>query len=137
MGNFISGTFVKFFDFYGGIAIMIALFAISLLIIFEAKLSLDSFMFWRKYRDESICKVVQHSDGVGIGRRADVTRLRGPGAVRRRRPLQGLRHFGPPAEYFRFSGRSVRYLGALLCSPAWRTTLASLSSASAAFARSE
>ena len=52
VGNLISGIFVRFFDFYGGLAIMIALFAISLLIIFEAKLSLDSFMFWRRSREE-------------------------------------------------------------------------------------
>ena len=37
VGNFISGVFVKFFDFYGGLSIMIALFAISLLIIFERR----------------------------------------------------------------------------------------------------
>ena len=52
VGNFISGTFVKFFDFYGGLAIMVALFIISLLIIFEANLSLESFMFWRKFKKE-------------------------------------------------------------------------------------
>ncbi|HJN62826.1 MAG TPA: DNA translocase FtsK 4TM domain-containing protein [Candidatus Paceibacterota bacterium] len=52
VGNFISGVFVKFFDFYGGLSIMIALFAISLLIIFEAKLSKESFLFWRKFKKD-------------------------------------------------------------------------------------
>jgi len=52
VGNFISGIFVKFFDFYGGLAIMVALFLISILIIFEAKLSRDSLMFWKRFRKE-------------------------------------------------------------------------------------
>jgi len=52
VGSLISKVFVKFFDFYGGLVIMIALFAISILIIFEARLSGDSLAFWRRSHEE-------------------------------------------------------------------------------------
>ncbi|PIP86404.1 cell division protein FtsK [Candidatus Campbellbacteria bacterium CG11_big_fil_rev_8_21_14_0_20_44_21] len=47
VGGFISGIFSKFFDIYGGLVILTALFIISLLIIFEAKLNKEFFLFWR------------------------------------------------------------------------------------------
>jgi DNA segregation ATPase FtsK/SpoIIIE, S-DNA-T family len=53
VGGFISGTSIRFFDFFGGLAIMIALFIISLLVMFEAKLSLDSFMFWKHLKNDT------------------------------------------------------------------------------------
>jgi DNA segregation ATPase FtsK/SpoIIIE, S-DNA-T family len=52
IGGAISNISVRFFDTYGGFAILVAFFAISLLLIFEAKFSLESFMFWKRYNKE-------------------------------------------------------------------------------------
>jgi DNA segregation ATPase FtsK/SpoIIIE, S-DNA-T family len=51
LGNFISGIFTKLFDFYGGLAILVTILIISILVIFELKISLESLMFWRRFRN--------------------------------------------------------------------------------------
>lgn len=49
IGNFISSPLVKLFDFYTSIIVLIALLAISSLIIFETKLNTDSFSAFIKF----------------------------------------------------------------------------------------
>ncbi len=49
VGHLISFPLVKLFDFYASIIILLALLAISILIIFEAELRIDYFFFWKKF----------------------------------------------------------------------------------------
>jgi len=53
IGNLISYPFLKLFDFYASVVILIAFLFISLVLIFETKITLDSILFWRRWKKES------------------------------------------------------------------------------------
>jgi len=61
IGNALSGLSVKLFDFYASLIVFLALFAISLLILFEAKLSFESFLFWRRSKKDD-----DYDDGIEL-----------------------------------------------------------------------
>lgn len=52
VGNLISMPLLKFFDFYASIILLIALFIISLIFIFETKITLDTILFWRRWKKD-------------------------------------------------------------------------------------
>lgn len=76
IGNFISSPLVKLFDFYTSIIVLIALLAISSLIIFETKLNADSFSAFIKFFkkkdegdgiDETEVKIANDNDNAEAG----------------------------------------------------------------------
>ncbi|MBU3968858.1 DNA translocase FtsK [Patescibacteria group bacterium] len=54
IGNLISMPLLKFFDFYASIILLIAFFIISLIFIFETKITLDSILFWRRWKRDDV-----------------------------------------------------------------------------------
>ena len=69
IGNFISSPLLKLFDFYTSIIILIALLAISSLVIFEAKLNTDSF--------SAFAKIFRRNNADEIGGEGDVKIING------------------------------------------------------------
>jgi len=49
IGNLISAPLLKFFDFYASLVFLVALFFISILIIFDTKITMDKLFFWRRF----------------------------------------------------------------------------------------
>lgn len=54
VGNLISMPLLKFFDFYASIILLITFFIISLILIFETKITLDTILFWRRRRKDDV-----------------------------------------------------------------------------------
>ncbi len=51
-GMFVSTPLLRWFGFYASVIILIAILVISCLILFETKLTIESFLFWRKKQEE-------------------------------------------------------------------------------------
>ena len=54
IGNLISMPLLKFFDFYASIILFNHIFIISLILIFETKITLDTILFWRRWRKDDV-----------------------------------------------------------------------------------
>ena len=52
IGNLIAAPMLKFFDFYASAVILVTLLTVSVILLFEKKITLDTILFWRKWNEK-------------------------------------------------------------------------------------
>ncbi len=52
-GHYIAWPFIRFFDIYAAATILIAVFAISILVTFDIHFTIEHLMFWKKFKKEN------------------------------------------------------------------------------------